>query len=109
MIPAPTMWTVIIAVSVTAFALRGALLLPRRAAEPAPVAVTALRMIPPAAFAALVVPALLRPEGSVDVLSPTLLAGLAAAVVAWRTGRIAATIAVGIVAVVALEQVPALA
>jgi branched-subunit amino acid transport protein len=54
-----------------------------------------LRQIPPAALASLVVPALLRPHGELDLFSPRLVAGLVAAVVAWRTRNVAATLAVG--------------
>ncbi len=54
-----------------------------------------LRQIPPAALASIVLPALLRPDGSVDVMQPRLIAGLVAAVVAWRTRNIALTLVVG--------------
>ncbi|MDQ3416555.1 MAG: AzlD domain-containing protein [Actinomycetota bacterium] len=62
-----------------------------------------LRMIPPAALAALVTPALLRPEGQLAVFGPEALAGLAALVIAWRTRSLLATILVGLVAVIALQ------
>ena len=108
MIPQSTMWIVIGVVAVGTFAIRAVFLLARRSAEPPPAVVDALRMIPPAAFAALVVPALLRPDGPVELLTPGLLAGVLAALVAWRTRNIAATIAVGLLSVVLLEQVPGL-
>ena len=66
---------------------------------------TALRMIPPAALAALVAPALVRPEGVIDLTSPRLWAGLLALAVAWWTRSMLATITVGLVAVVVLQQV----
>ena len=55
-----------------------------------------LRQIPPAALAAIVVPALLRPEGQLDVWQPRFLAGVVAALVAWKTRNIALTLIVGI-------------
>jgi branched-subunit amino acid transport protein len=55
-----------------------------------------LRQIPPAALAAIVVPAFLRPEDQIDLSQPRFLAGVAAAVVAWRTKSIALTLAVGL-------------
>ncbi len=64
----------------------------------------ALRMIPPAALAALVAPALLRPEGYVDLTSPRLWAGVLALGVAWWTRSLLATIVAGMVAVVILQQ-----
>ena len=63
-----------------------------------------LRQIPPAALAALVVPAFLRPQGDLDLWQPELAAGLLAALVCWRTKSIAATLAAGMVAVFALNQ-----
>lgn len=102
------MWTVIVVVSLGTLVVRAAFLVPRRSVEPTPAVLAALRMVPPAALAALVVPALLRPEGAVDLLNPGLIAGVLAAAVAWRTRSISATIAVGLVAVVLLKQLPAL-
>ena len=54
-----------------------------------------LRQIPPAALASLVVPALLRPDGHIDLTQARLWAGLIAAVVAWRTRSAVATLVVG--------------
>lgn len=107
MIRQSTMWAVIVIVAVGTFLVRALFLVPRRVTEPpSPAVVDGLRMIPPAAFAALVIPALLRPDGPVDLLTPGLLAGVLAALTAWRTRNIAATIAIGLVSVVVLERVP---
>ncbi len=60
----------------------------------------ALRFVPPAALSAIIFPAVLMPEGSLDV-SPgntRLLAALIAAVVAWRSRSTLLSIAVGMVA-----------
>lgn len=57
----------------------------------------ALRYVPPAVLAALVVPALVRSGGAVD-LSPDnlrLVAGIVAAVVAWFSRSVLATLAAG--------------
>jgi len=56
-----------------------------------------LRFVPPAVLAALTVPALvtLRPTATATLLDERLLAGLAAALVAWRTEDVFATIAAG--------------
>jgi branched-subunit amino acid transport protein len=57
----------------------------------------ALRYVPPAVLAALVVPALARSGGAID-LSPDnlrLMAGIAAAVVAWFSRNVLLTLAVG--------------
>ena len=54
--------------------------------------------------AAIVIPALLRPEGHLDLLQPTLLAGLVAAGVAWKTRNVGVTVVVGIALLAALQQ-----
>lgn len=67
-----------------------------------------LRMIPPAALSALVLPAMLRTDGALVLISARSLAGLAAAVVAFRTRSVLATIGVGMLAVFLLRLVPGL-
>jgi branched-subunit amino acid transport protein len=66
----------------------------------------ALRFVPAAVLAALVLPALVLVEGvpSISLGNERLLAGIVAAVVAWRTESIFATIAVGMVALLALQM-----
>lgn len=57
----------------------------------------ALRYVPPAALAAIVFPALLMPEGTL-VVSPVnlrLVAGIVAALVAWRSRQTLLSIGVG--------------
>jgi branched-subunit amino acid transport protein len=57
----------------------------------------ALRYVPPAALSAIIFPALFMPDGGLD-LSPgnvRLVAGLAAAVIAWRTRNAILAIAAG--------------
>jgi branched-subunit amino acid transport protein len=63
-----------------------------------------LRQIPPAVLAALVLPSFLAPEGSIDLWTPELVAGLIAAAVGWRTKSIAWTLLVGLAAVVILRE-----
>jgi branched-subunit amino acid transport protein len=62
-----------------------------------------LRQIPPATLASLVVPALLRPAGHVDVTQARLYAGLVAALVAWRTRSTALTLLVGMGVLLGLQ------
>ncbi|MDX2163781.1 MAG: AzlD domain-containing protein [bacterium] len=57
----------------------------------------ALRYVPPAVLAAIIVPGIVMPAGRID-LSPTntyLVAGVAAGLVAWRTKNILLTIVIG--------------
>lgn len=68
----------------------------------------ALRYVPSAVLAALVLPALTYPAGTLD-LSPgnaRLLAGLGGALVAWRTRNVLWTISVGMVLFWILQALP---
>lgn len=57
----------------------------------------ALRYVPPAVLAAIIVPAMVMPGGSIDI-SPTnsyLIAGILSMVIAWRTKNLLLTIVLG--------------
>ena len=89
-------WIAIVLSGIGTYAMRASFLLAAdRLARVPPGVERLLRQIPPAALASLVLPALLRPHGELDLLSPRLLAGAVAAVVAWRTRNVAATLVVG--------------
>lgn len=64
-----------------------------------------LDLVPAAALSALVVPALLRPEGNFDLVSPAPTAGLVALVVSLRYGNLALTMATGLVAYLLFDLV----
>ena len=88
------------------YALRASFLAAaRRLVDLPPLAERILRQIPPAVLAALVLPALVRSGGDLDLWQPKLLAGVVAAVVSWRTRNVGLTLAVGMVLLFALEQV----
>jgi branched-subunit amino acid transport protein len=97
-------WTTIVLAGVGTFAMRASFVAfaHRLATVPEGVA-RILRQIPPAALASLVVPALLRPEGALDLLHPRLAAGALAAAAAWRFRNVALTLAVGMGTLVALD------
>ncbi len=65
----------------------------------------ALRYVPPAALAAIVFPALLVPEGTLDISvgNARLVAGLVAALVAWASKRTLLAIGVGMVLLWAMQ------
>ena len=63
----------------------------------------ALTFVAPAVLAAIVVPAIMAPDGGVPSFNPRLLAGGVAALVAWRTRNAAATIGVGLPALWLLD------
>ncbi|KTG09113.1 branched-chain amino acid ABC transporter permease [Haloprofundus marisrubri] len=106
--PATTVWVVVLAIGVLTFAIRFSFIalfgvLDRRSGDDEsdqavpPRVAAALRYVPPAVLAALVFPAVVTVEPTVaETLSnERLLAGGAAAAVAWRTENVLATIAVG--------------
>jgi branched-subunit amino acid transport protein len=92
-------WVAILLAGAGTYAMRASF----RLARVPPNVERLLRQIPPAALASLVVPALLRPHGELDLFSPRLLAGVVAAVVAWRTRNVAATLVVGMGILVLLD------
>lgn len=98
-------WTILIGAAAT-LAMRASFLVvaPRMAQFP-PWAHRLLRQIPPAALAALVLPAFVRPDGQLELWGPRAVAGLLAGIVAWRTRNTLATLVVGMVAAVAFGAV----
>lgn len=99
-------WTTILLAGVGTFAMRASFIAAAdRLAEVPPWAQRILRQIPPAALASLVLPAMVRPEGELDLTDPRFLAGMVAALVAWWTNNVFATLVVGMGLVVLLQNV----
>lgn len=97
-------WTAVVLAGIGTYAMRASFLaFAHRLADVPPAVQRLLRQIPPAALASIVVPALLRPEGTLDVTQPRLVAGIAAALVAWRTRNVALTLVVGMAVVMAID------
>lgn len=102
-----TLWLTILGMGMVTYAIRlSFILLLGRVEIPARIR-QALRFVPPAVLSAIIFPELLQPQGRLD-LSPgnvRLLAGLLAALVAWRTKNILLTIAVGMGALWILQAI----
>ena len=97
-------WVAIVMAGAGTFAMRASFLAAaHRLADVPPAVQRLLRQIPPAALAALVLPALVRPEGELDLFQARFLAGLLAGVVAWRTRNSALTLVVGLGSLMALD------
>ena len=97
-------WVTIVLAGIGTYAMRASFLVfAHRLADVPPTVQRLLRQIPPAALAAIVLPALLRPEGHLDLWQPRLYAGILAAAVAWRTRNIAVTLIVGVGLVMLIE------
>lgn len=100
-----TTWIVILVAAAGTFAQRASFLVfADRLADVSPRVQRVLRQIPPAVLAALVVPALVRPTGQLDLWQPRLLAGVVAALVSWRTRNVGLTLVVGMGLLVVVEQ-----
>lgn len=99
-------WLAIVVAGIGTYAMRASFVaFAHRMADLPPVVDRVLRQIPPAALAAIILPALVRPEGTFDLLQPRLLAGIVAALVAWRTRNVGLTLLVGMALVAALQAV----
>jgi len=98
-------WVAIVLAGAGTFAMRASFLVfAHRLTDVPPQIQRLLRQIPPAALASIVVPALLRPEGSIDLTQPRLVAGVVAGLVAWRTRNIALTLGAGMALLMALDS-----
>lgn len=97
---ATTIWLIIGATAVGGFVLRAAfILIPLLPRNLPPRLSLVLGMVPAAAFAALVAPAIfLDDDGRLDVISPATLAGTIALLVALRWKSLAVSIACGLAA-----------
>jgi len=104
--PSSAVWTAIAVIAVGTYLIRLSFLYLFEYLETVPTGLErALRFVPAAVLAALVLPAVVLVDGT-PALSPgndRLLAAGLAAVVAWRTENILATIAVGLAALIALQ------
>jgi branched-subunit amino acid transport protein len=102
------LWAAVVAIGVGTFIFRFSFLFLFEYLSEVPDGIeAALRYVPPAVLAALVVPAVVVVDGSAAV-SPgneRLLAGVVAAAVAWRTESILWTILVGMAALLGFQFV----
>ncbi|HSM02102.1 MAG TPA: AzlD domain-containing protein [Acidimicrobiia bacterium] len=103
---APVVWTVMAAIGVGTWLLRISFLaLLGRVDQVPPSLSRVLRYIPAAVLAALVLPALTHATGGFDLATDRFAAGAVAALVAWRTRNVLATITVGMVCLWMLQAI----
>lgn len=101
------LWWTIVAVSIGTYLLRLSFIQMWQWLRIPPLLMRALDYVPAAVLAGLVMPALLRPAGSIELSFDNLrlFAGIAALAVAWYSRSMLATLAVGMVVLWLLEFV----
>ena len=94
-------WLIIIAMGLVTYAIRLSLIGVIKQLTLPPLVMRGLRFVPPAVLSAIILPEVLQPAGHIDVslANPRLLAGIIAALVAWRTKNIVATVLAGLAVV----------
>jgi branched-subunit amino acid transport protein len=100
-------WLLLISMGLVTYAIRLSLIVLIGRVDVPPLIQRALRFVPPAVLSAIIFPELLRPGGTLDLSlgNVRLLAGVLAALVAWRTKNVLLTIGVGMVALWVLQAV----
>src|SRR3989475_7913819 len=90
-------WLIILGMGLVTYAVRLSIIALSGRSDVPPAVRRALRFVPPAVLTALAAPAIIRPEGVVNlsVTNIQLIAGSVAALVAWKTRSALFTIAVG--------------
>jgi branched-subunit amino acid transport protein len=102
-----TLWLTLLAMGLVTYAIRLSLIGVFGDWQVPPIIRRALRFVPPAVLAAIILPELLRPDDVIDLslTNARLIAGLLAVLIAWRTKNVLATIAVGMAALWGLQWV----
>lgn len=92
-----SVWGWILALGLGTFAIRAAFLLPQQRGEPSPFMKRVLQLVPAAVLSALVAPALFIVDGDLAITwtNDRLVAGVIAAVVAWRAKSVMVTLLAG--------------
>lgn len=100
-----TLWLTMIAIGAATFAIRFSFIYLFGRMEIPTLVRRGLRFVPPAVLTAIVFPELLMPGGVFDLSlgNARLLAGVLAALVAWRTKSVVLTILVGMAALYLLQ------
>jgi branched-subunit amino acid transport protein len=101
------LWLIIIGMGLVTFAVRLLPIILLERIEIPIIVQRALRFVPPAVLSAIIFPELLQPKGTFDLslTNVRLLAGVVAALVAWRTKNVIWTIAAGMIALWILQAV----
>lgn len=90
-------WVWILILGLGTFVIRASFMLPRDREAPSPYLARVLQLVPAAVLSALVTPALVFVDGEIAVpwTNERLVAGVIAAIVAWRTKSVMITLLAG--------------
>jgi len=101
----PTLWLAILGAGAVSFALRLSFIALLGRIEVPPLLERALRYVPAAVLTAVVIPLLFYQSGALEVSlgNERLLAGLFAALIAWRTSNVLLTLGGGMATLWALQ------
>jgi branched-subunit amino acid transport protein len=102
-----SLWLTLLAMGLVTYAIRLSLIGVFGDLQVPPLVTRALRFVPPAVLSAIILPELVRPNDQLNLslTNPRLIAGLVAALIAWRTRNVLATIGVGMVTLWVLQWV----
>jgi branched-subunit amino acid transport protein len=91
------LWLIVLGMGIITYAIRLSFIVMGERVQVAAVFRRGLKYVPTAVLSAIILPEILQPGGTLDVSGGTgrLLAGLIAALVAWRTQNVLWTIGVG--------------
>ena len=100
-----TLWLTLLGAGLITYAIRLSLIVTWGRVTPPPALQRALRFVPPAVLSAIIFPGILRPDGPLNLSfgNVRLLAGIVAALVAWRTRSTLLTIVAGLAALWGLQ------
>ena len=100
-------WLIIIVTGIITYAIRLSFIILFEHKDIPPTLQRWLKYVPPAVFAAIIFPEIFVRDGSVDGSpgNPRLVAGLIAALVAWRTKNVLLTILTGMAALLILQAI----
>lgn len=92
-----TLWLTVLGMGIITYAIRLSFVVLGERAQVSAVFQRGLKYVPTAVLSAIILPELLQPDGALDISlgNARLLAGLTAALVAWRTQNVLATIGAG--------------
>ena len=102
-----SVWLLLICMGLVTYAIRLSMIVLIEHVDVPPIIQWALCLVPPAVLSAIIFPELLMPSGTLYLSfgNVRLLAGVLAAVVAWRTKNVLLTIGVGMVTLWVLQAV----